>query len=376
MAVRKEMVWGGIAAVLVGVLLLATHARSPDGSNAKPAADMDDRPPVAVVLGTAKQVDIAPMVWSPGEVISAEDSRIASELGGLVEHVAEVGTRVKTGQVIARLDGTTQALRVRQATESLEKIRSRLAHARKQEERYERLRQDQVISSSLRDQISNEREVHEHDLRIARAALDEARNVARHSLIRAPFGGVVVERLAQSGEYLVPGAPVVRLVNTENLQVRARAPLTLAAFLPSDVNVTLRAGAKETKQDLLSLVAVGDQASRQLELRVSATGLDLPVGSAVEVGVRNAEERKALMVPRDALIVRREGNHVVRITREGIAERIPVEVGPGEGDLVEVIGPLKAGDRVVIRGGERIEPGRKVKSAAAGASGAATPTKL
>jgi multidrug efflux pump subunit AcrA (membrane-fusion protein) len=105
---------------------------------------------------------------------------------------------------------------------------------------------------------------------------------------------------------------------------------------------------------------VGDEVSRQLELRLPLVGLDLPVGSAVDLVLPTDAAREVLVVPRDAVVLRREGSHVLRVDAENQAQRVAVEVGDSQGDRIEVRGELKAGDRVIVRGGERLREGQSV----------------
>ena len=74
-----------------------------------------------------------------------------------------------------------------------------------------------------------------------------------------------------------------------------------------------------------------------------------------------AEAKEVLTVPRDALVLRREGAFVFRIDDELNAEQVAVVTGLGAGKLIEVIGDISAGDRVVTRGAERLNTGMKVQ---------------
>jgi multidrug efflux pump subunit AcrA (membrane-fusion protein) len=65
-------------------------------------------------------------------------------------------------------------------------------------------------------------------------------------------------------------------------------------------------------------------------------------------------------VPRDAVILRQAASYVFRVADDGTAERVQVQVGSGQGAVVAVTGALQAGDRVVVRGGERLQPGQAV----------------
>jgi multidrug efflux pump subunit AcrA (membrane-fusion protein) len=108
-----------------------------------------------------------------------------------------------------------------------------------------------------------------------------------------------------------------------------------------------------------------------IEVRIAMTGAGWPIGSAVRVDLPAARQAAGLMVPRDAVIVRSDGAHVFRVGRGDLAERIAVRVGNGDSERVEVTGSLAAGDRVIVRGAERLRPGQPVKVAAGAGNKAA-----
>jgi hypothetical protein len=83
-------------------------------------------------------------------------------------------------------------------------------------------------------------------------------------------------------------------------------------------------------------------------------------GQGVRIAIPTAASRPATVIPRDALVLRRDGTTVFRILDDNTAERIAVETGMAEGDFIEVIGDIQPGDAVVIRGGERLRAGQEV----------------
>ena len=113
-----------------------------------------------------------------------------------------------------------------------------------------------------------------------------------------------------------------------------------------------------------SLVPTGDVRSQTFEARIDlpqgATG-SWTVGQLVSVAIPIRAKKLALTIPRDALVLRRNGAFVFRINDENKAERIQVEIGDSAGDLVSVSGPLAEGDRVAIRGAENLTEGADVK---------------
>jgi multidrug efflux pump subunit AcrA (membrane-fusion protein) len=109
------------------------------------------------------------------------------------------------------------------------------------------------------------------------------------------------------------------------------------------------------------IVPVGDQQSRTVEVRLSLNANAAFVGDAAKVMIPSAEPRMVLAVPRDALVLREENTYIFKLGKENKAERIAVELGAKDGELVEVTGMLREGERVIIRGAERLESGQKVR---------------
>ena len=323
-----------------------------------------DAPPAVVGVANAVTTELAPVHWAPGSVISRRDAKVASEQDGRVVRVVEVGQKVREGEPLAVLDDTALALQERQGAADLARIQAQLDMAARQEQRYAQLAAQQNIARAQYEQISADRDMLVQERARAQALLAQTRHQRTQMVVRAPFDGVVAERSVQLGEYVDTGSAVARLVDTGAQEVRVRAPVDLAQHLsvgmPVQVRVGRNAAAKERTHPVSALVPVGDEASRQLELRIAMDVGELPVGTAVDVGMPGARKRSVVAVPRDAVILRREGDYVLRVASNDTAERLPVKTGAEVDGLVEVQGAVKPGDRLIVRGGERIEAGQAV----------------
>ncbi|MDR7068956.1 RND family efflux transporter MFP subunit [Pseudoxanthomonas japonensis] len=346
-----------LAIALAGVLALPLV--KPDADASAPA-DTADAAPAIVSVAPAVSTAFAPRHWSPGSVISRRDARVAGEQSGRVVEVAAVGQRVRKGQALAVLDDTALRLREQEGQADLARIQAQLALANRQEQRYAQLAAQQNIARAQYDQLRADRDVLAQDRARVQAQLAQTRHQRTQMVVRAPFDGIVAERHTQLGEYLVTGGSVARLVDTGAQEVRVRAPVDLARHLAEGTDVRVRSAGEERTYPISALVPVGDEASRQLELRIAVEGLDIPVGTAVDVGLPSAGTRTVVAVPRDAVILRREGDFVMRVDAAGKAERVPVKTGAEVDGLVEVTGSVAAGDRLIVRGGERVEPGQSL----------------
>lgn len=330
-------------------------------------------PPAPVEIATARLQAVAPRTWIPGSIVSRDDARVASVVSGRVLAIADVGTRVAAGERLAKLDDTPLRHRLADLEAQVARARAQQTLAKTQLERYDRLAQTNVLSASQLDEARAQVDVAGQDVARLTAQLRQAEYEIAQSEVRAPFDGIVTERFAQRGEYLDVGAALVRLVNTAQTEARATAALTLAANVRAGQQVQLRAGPVTRAARVRTVVPVGDDRSRQFEIRVVLA--DAPreaawlVGTPVDISLPSGVERTALVVPRDALVLRADRAYVLRVTAGGTVEELPVEPGTAIADAVEVRGALAAGDRLVVRGGERLAGGQAVKvlAAAAGA---------
>lgn len=345
-----------IAAALAGVLALPLLKLDADAS----APETPDAPPAIVSVAPAVNAEFAPRHWAPGSVISRQDARVASEQGGRVVEVVEVGERIRAGQALAVLDDTALRLREQEGRADLARIQAQLDLATRQEQRYAQLAAQQNIARAQYEQLRADRDMLVQERARALAQLAQTRHQREQMVVRAPFTGIVAERHTQLGEYLTTGASVARLVDTASQEVRVRAPVDLAQHLGTGTPVLVRTGDTERVWPVTALVPVGDESSRQLELRIAIDATQMPVGSAVDVGLPSAGTRNVVAVPRDAVMLRREGDFVMRVDGAGKAERLAVETGAEVDGLVEVTGDVRVGDRLIVRGGERVEPGQAV----------------
>ncbi|MDH3546777.1 MAG: efflux RND transporter periplasmic adaptor subunit, partial [Gammaproteobacteria bacterium] len=106
------------------------------------------------------------------------------------------------------------------------------------------------------------------------------------------------------------------------------------------------------------------------EVRLNADAEIWTVGESVRVSMPTANVKEVLAVPRDALVLRREGASVFKVNADMTVEQVNVITGLGDGDHIEVIGELNPGDRVVMRGAERLNTGMTVTINGGQANGA------
>ena len=112
--------------------------------------------------------------------------------------------------------------------------------------------------------------------------------------------------------------------------------------------------------EVRTVVAVGDEHTHQFELRLDLELSRFRVGQTLRVSIPTADSHNVLAVPRDALVFRPSGHSIFIIDADNQAQQIRVTIGVGQGEYIEVRGAVSAGDKVVIRGNERLRPGQVV----------------
>lgn len=353
------------------------QAESADAEPSTPAAEVR----VEEVIGQS----LGARLWIPGTVVSRHDAEIAAEVPGPLAEVAEVGALVRRGDVLARVDDEALRLRLRADEAEIRRLEAQVDYLDRQLERIDTLSREQIAARTQLDELASQRAMAEQALESARVERDTTAFQIERSMLRAPFPGRVVARLAPPGSYLGVGDAVVRLVDTGHVEVRARAPLASANRVRDGMVLELEGPAGSSsgacvvcggsRGRVRAAVPVGDERSRTFELRIvpdvaegrSAWPVGLPVRVALPNGATSSQgslsqgPSSTVSVPRDALVLRRDATYVFVVTPDDTARRVEVVPGAGDGQRIEVEGELRHGDRVVVRGAERLDDGVPVR---------------
>lgn len=348
-----------------GVLALAAGGAFLAGvfqpkADAAEAAAPQAPPPAPVKVATAVFTELAPHAGAPGSVVSMSDSEVSAATPGTISWAADVGAEVAKGEAIARIDPADAIASRDEARADVGRLAARAEQLSKLVERYQGLGGDGGESEATIDELRANRDAARHELDRARVSLRRAETALERTEVKAPFAGRVVARRIDAGEYVNPGTPLVRLVNTQDLEVTARAADGLLANVAPGDLIVVRNGEQSIDAAVRAIVPVGDDQNRTLEVRLDLPETDWRVGAAVEVRLPRTAKRRVVAVHRDALILRAERVSVFVVGADDVAKQVDVELGAADGDLIEVTGGVKAGDRIVIRGGERLRDGQKV----------------
>ncbi len=358
--------------LLLSLLVLAPVALT------GPAAAQSDG--LLVRVDTVKRVTLSQTVPVLGRLVARQTGMVAARVSAPVEaFFVEVGDRVEAGQTITALDADSMSAkrdmvagRLGEVQANLSVKKAQLQLARQEFMRLERLRKSTAFNQARFDDARQNMAIAkaevsqaESAIAAARADLDLAALDLRNTEVRAPYAGIVVERLVEAGAYVRVGDPLVRMLGDRSLEIEADVPFQNLTGLAvgTEISITLDDGTRHsavvramipsenplTRTRVVRLVPTFGETSRPLANDQSVTLL-IPLGA----------KRQVLSVHKDA-IIRRRGQNVVFVVDGDETQARPVELGAAVGSRLEVLSGLVEGDRVVVRGNERLKQGDKVR---------------
>lgn len=328
--------------------------------------------------------DTTPVI---GQLVPSTQADVASRRAGVAAEVKfKVGDRVNAGDPLVRLETDLPEIERSSAEAALEvaeagvaTAQASLALALQGLSRQERLKRSSAFSQGAFEDLQRSVEQAQGELaqanaeiRAARARLARVTYDLEQSIIRAPFKGVVIERMAQPGQYLDTGQAVAKLLYIDGLEIEANVPTGLVPGLTPETEVTVAfaSGVLGTATVRVALpVETISTRTRAVRFKVDLSGFDpqlIAVGKSLTLNIPVSAPRDLLTVPKDALVQGSGGGWVVYVVVDGVAEIRPVVLGQPTDSRMEVLSGLSPGDLVVVRGNERLRPGQPVNATPAG----------
>ena len=329
---------------------------------------------------------ISRTVELPGEFLPFLSVSLHAKVPGYVERIlVDRGSRVEAGQLLAELSAPEMAAQIAEAESKVQAIESDRLQAEAQlaaaQSTYDGLKKAAETPGAIagNELIQTEKQVEaaqalvqsrEQAKRAAEAAVSAEKEMQAYLRITAPFDGVVTERLVHPGALVGPGPDPVLLT------IQQISRLRLVVAVPEEYVGGIVEGAKMTFQvpafpertfsgTLARISHVLDKGTRTMAVELDVENRDgsLAPGMYPSVKWPIRRSRPALFVPKTSVVTTTERIFVVR-NQSGRAEWVDVRKGAAEGDLIEVLGDLKAGDMIVRRANDEIREGTPLRASA------------
>lgn len=291
-----------------------------------------------------REIAVFPERSAQAQVVSLNESKIAAELSArIVKLAVEPGQRIDRGTLIAQLDCRDYDLAVERAQAATKASEARARLADLQHARALKLATEGFISKDGMDIRGAERDTAGADVAVNTAALNTVRAAQARCVVRAPFPSIVLERLAQEGEIALPGTPLVSLLDSSRIEVRAEVQEADVAGLRTARQITFVNADTRYPLRLLRLSPARLKASRLAEARLRFTAAAAAPGSSARVIWASPD----MHVPAE-LLARRQGRLGVFVATDKTARFHPLP-NAQEGRPAKAEG-LSADSRIVVRG--------------------------
>ena len=327
---------------------------------------------------------ISRMVDLPGEFLPYLSVSLHAKVPGYVERIlVDRGSRVEGGQLLAELSAPEMAAQIAEGESKVQAIESDRLQAVAQlaaaQSTYDRLKKAAETPGAIagNELIQMEKQVEaaqalvhsrEQAKRAAEAAVKTEKEMQAYLRITAPFDGVVTERLVHPGALVGPGAdPVlVTIQQISQLRLVVAVPEEYVGGIVEGTKLAFQVPAYPERTFSGTLARVShalDKGTRTMAVELDVANRDgsLAPGMYPSVKWPIRRSRPALFVPKTSVVTTTERTFVVR-NQSGRAEWVDVRKGAADGELIEVLGDLKAGDMILriasdeIREGSVIQP--------------------
>jgi len=302
-----------------------------------------------------------------GEVKPRVESRLGFRVGGkMIKRQAEVGQRVKTGDVLAQLDARDYQLAADAAHAQVNAAQTNRDLAAADFKRYAALREQNFISGA-------ELERRETTLKAAQAQLDQAKaqlasqgNQATYANLVADAPGVITAVEAESGQVVNPGMTVVRVAVDGPRDVVFSVPEDKISAVKAGTDVAVRVWSdnRDVKGKVREVAAAADPVTRTFPIKVSLdAGANVSLGTTVYVSPQSLSMVGTPVIKLPTSALRKEGNGTavwVLDKQTMTVKSQPVQIATADGNEAVIASGLLPGMLVVSAGVHVLSPGQKV----------------
>ncbi len=329
----------------------------------------------------SRQQQMPVTVRSTGTVHSRETAVVSAQVMGRIQQVlVHEGDNVRAGETLVVLDDASLRAQVDQAQAGVKAAQSAQAAAQTNAalaastlDRYKQLQSQKSVSPQEMDEVSRRSEAAAAGLEAVRAQTDAARaqesgarTMLGYTHLVAPFAGVVTARMADPGTMSAPGVPLLQIDKAAALQLQATVDESVIGVIRKGmkVQVAIDGGAFTSLPGTVAeIVPAADPSSHGFLVKI-----DLPSASHVHAGMYGTVEfangaKQAILIPRSSVAARGSLNCVYVLDGQGIAQLRYITLGATQGNFVEVLSGISAGEKLVDMPSDRELAGKRIETA-------------
>ncbi len=362
-------------------MVLSLAGCSKDSAKADKAASPDSLPALLVAPQDLMTVQNNTLSMGPtltGTVQPQRRADLRAEVSSVVVQVLkENGDRVRRGDLLVRLDDTAIRDSLNSAQEAQRAAVQSYEQAERQLQRLKTLRESGMASTQQLEDAENRRNTTQSDLAAAKTREVQARQQLQHTLISAPFDGIVSERKVSAGDTAQIGKELLKVMDPTSMRLEGLVSADAVAEVKVGQAVRFRVngyGPQEFSGMVTRINPAANANTRQLEVLVEfSTGKQPQLAGLYAEGNIEASQQSALMMPSAALAREGDKTYAWRV-KGGVVQKVSLVLGerdPRRGDFALRSG-LSEGDQLIRNPTSALKDGQKVQLTASTAAPAST----
>jgi RND family efflux transporter MFP subunit len=319
-------------------------------------------------------------IQSTGTVRSRETAVVSAQVMGRIQQVlVHEGDNVRAGQTLVVLDDATLRAQVDQAQAGVKAAENAQAAAQTNSAlaastlaRYKQLESQKSVSPQEMDEVSQRAEAAAAGVEALRAQADaaraqesSARTMLGYTRLVAPFAGVVTARMADPGTMAAPGVPLLQVDQAAALQLQATVDQSVIDVVHKGmkVRVVIEGGVPTSLAGTVAeIVPAADLSSHGFLVKI-----DLPPSNQMRAGMYGTAEfpngeKQAILIPRSTVVARGSLNCVYVLDDHDIAQLRSITLGAAQGNFVEVLSGVSAGEKLVDAPSDRELAGKRIEN--------------
>lgn len=310
--------------------------------------------------------DLPIVVNAVGRLMANREVVLSAQVSGIVQsYRVDTGDAVTADQTVVTLDATDYQLALNEAQANLLSIRARYVAAQNAFYRAGQLLPDNVITPEYYEKIEADFKAVQAGVTQAEAVVDINRRRLEKTTIKAPFDGLVIRRLVETGQNINVGDPVMAIADMSSMRVNIHVNEQDYVHLDhtDSVSVLIEAYPERTfpgKVDRIGVKADPQTNTFEVEVLVANPDLLLKAGLTATVNIIVDEVRDAIMIPQGCVLFRENRQEVFVVTDAGKAAVREVKLGREDGSSVMILEGVAAGDRLVTTGSQYLKDGDRV----------------
>ncbi len=286
-----------------------------------------------------------------GSIEAVHQATVSAQLAGRIQEVLfDVDDFVKEGDILVRFRNPEQEAGVAQAKANLREAEARRTEAQVERDRVRKIFNEKLVAKSAMDKAEAEFQAADARYRSAQAAITRAREQFEHTLVRAPYSGIVTERHVEPGETATVGQPLLSGLSLERLRVSTQVPQSQIQAVREhrSARVSLPDGRELSAKDI-TVFPYADAHSHSFRVRVALPESQQDLYPGMRVVVRfQVGSAEQIRIPANAIAARGEltGVYVIDSTL-GLQFR-QIRIGREHAGLVQVLSGLHADERIAL----------------------------